>query len=420
MSSEIEIKNSKINVNIYKYYAMFAYDWLFYYAIEVLYLTIVKGFTMSHIMYISSFYAFFSFIWQLCGNFILEKLGLKRSIIFGNIFVIANVCIYLFGNGFGIFIFANFLGSLGFSLKSLAEGTILYSSLKTIGKRESYSKVEGSANAKYHYLNAVTAILSGFLFTINPYIPVVLCLVCSIVSFYISTKFKNVENKEEEEPTRIKDIIKEFGSLMKSNRSKSIFLFAFVFYGVISVANKLYKALLIDLAIGNEYITIIVCLYTIFVGIGAKSLFYIEKITKNKTLTIFVYFFMIAMLFVGVIGVNGTLSIYSLSILMLSLVVMGLIQGAYRVAIKKYVMSFTTSKIRTKIMAAYYMFENLGTTLILLVSGFLLEFMSNSIACIIFVASSFLVLLLVLRYMKNRIGLKPEQYDPKDINNVKV
>lgn len=42
MIEEVTKKNAKVNIKIYKYYKMFAYDWLFYYAISVLFLTTIK------------------------------------------------------------------------------------------------------------------------------------------------------------------------------------------------------------------------------------------------------------------------------------------------------------------------------------------------------------------------------------------
>lgn len=99
---------------------------------------------------------------------------------------------------------------------------------------------------------------------------------------------------------------------------------------------------------------------------------------------------------------------------------MGLVHGAYRVALKKYILSFTTHKIRNRITATYYIFENLGSALLSAALGLLLKFTTNSIACIIFAIISFIIIALVIYYMKGRIGLRPEQYAPKDINNVKL
>ena len=87
---------------------------------------------------------------------------------------------------------------------------------------------------------------------------------------------------------------------------------------------------------------------------------------------------------------------------------MGLVQGAYRVALKKYILSFTTHKIRNRITSTYYIFENLGSALLSASLGLLLNYTTNSIACIIFATTSFVIIALVIYYMKGRIGLRPE------------
>ena len=166
--------------------------------------------------------------------------------------------------------------------------------------------------------------------------------------------------------------------------------------------------------------TVIVCIVSIFIGIGAKHLFSIEKITRNKTLKFLSIAFVIALLFVGIVGTSSSLNITNMSILLISLSLMGLVQGAYRVALKKYILSFTTHKIRNGITSAYYIFENLGSALLSASLGLLLNYTTNSIACIIFATISFVIIALVIYYMKGRIGLRPEQYAPKDINNVKI
>ena len=65
MRNEIIEKKARKNIDLYKKYKMFSYDFLFCYAISVLYLTTTKGFSMSQIMYLSSAYSIFSIIFFL-------------------------------------------------------------------------------------------------------------------------------------------------------------------------------------------------------------------------------------------------------------------------------------------------------------------------------------------------------------------
>ena len=308
----------------------------------------------------------------------------------------------------------------GFTLKNISESSILYSSLRKLNKAPDFSKIEGKANSKYYYYDAFASFISGFLFVFNNYLPMILCCINLLISLIISLYFSNVDKKEEQEKFTIKDMISETKNILQSNRLKALYLFSFIFTGIVSVSTTLYKAILIDIGIKDEYTTIIVCIVSIFIGVGAKSLFSIEKITRNKTLKFLSIGFILALFIVGILGVTSTLNLFNLSTLLVCLSLMGLVQGAYRVALKKYILSFTTHKIRNRITSAYYIFENIGSALLSFLLGILLNYTSNSIACIIFASVSFIAIILVLYYMRGRIGLRPEQYDPKDINNVKI
>lgn len=421
MEREINEVRAKRNVTLYKKYKIFAYDFLFYYAVEVLFFTTVKGFSMSELMYISAIYTFSAFFWQLFGSLIVEKLGLKKSIILGNFLVSINCFLYIVSSSFWMYNFANFFLALGFSLKGLSESSLLYSSLKKIGRREEFTKIEGKSNSKFYYLDGFSSILSGFLFIINGYLPFICCFICTLASLVMSFKFKDFKKEdEEEEQIGIIETFKGIKEVVSNKRSKSILLLAFVFWGIVSTINMLYKAIIIDIGIIEQYSTLVVCLVTIFVGFGSRCVYGIEKVTKNKTLTIFSYSLIVCSIIIGIIGIYSKLNMVSVSILLMALAIIGVIQGAYRIAMKKYVLSFTTSKIRIKMTSAYYIVENLGKTLILFISGLILEFTTNSIACLLFSIISLVLLINILKFMKGKLGLRPEQYSPEDINYTEI
>lgn len=419
MEKEVIERKARKNISLYRKYKMFSYDYVFYYAISVLYLTTTKGFSMSQVMYLESFFAIFSIIFYLIGNRIVNKLNLKVSTILGNVFLIVNVIFYIFGNSYKIFILSYMLSALGFTLKNITESSILYSSLRKIGKRSEFTKIEGRSNSKYYYYDAFASLIAGFLFIINSYIPIILCGINILVSLVISLYFSNVD-KAKEENYSIKDVIVETKSILSSNRLKAIYLFSFIFTGIVAVSSVLYKAIILDIGIKEQYSTIVVCIMSIFVGIGAKTLFHVEKMTKNKTLKFFSLNYVMSLGIVGVMGILKKLDMFTMSAILIALSLMGYIQGAYRVALKKYTLSFTTHEIRNRITSTYYIFENVGKALFTFLIGLLLNYTSNSIACIIFAGVSFVVMLFVLYYMRGRLGLKPEQYAPEDINNIKL
>lgn len=423
MEKNVERYALEKNVKLYKKYKMFAYDWVFFYSISVMYFTLTKGFSTSQVMYISAFYTLFFSLLQLPAHFMEKRIGLKKSMIIGNAFSMITMLVYIFANDFKIFLGVQLFNALAFVLKGSSESSLVCTSLKRLDAYDKFDKIEGIANARYYFLEGLSAIVSGFLFTLNDYIPVILCFVITVISFAISFKFYDVELEVDKDDRKsIKRLFIDFFDMLSVNRLKSIFLVGSIFSGIIYVSINLYKLLLMDLKLDTNYITIIICFFTVFAGFGSKLQFYLQKILKNKTLTIYSKAFILSLGLIGIFGVIGKLNIVTLSFILFFLCIMGIIQGAYKVAIRRYTLSFTTSKIRGRISSVYYMFEYLGTTIISFAVGFLLEINSitSSIATIIVAIIAFGVMEVILRYIDGKLGLKPEQYDEKERNNVEI
>jgi hypothetical protein len=177
---------------------------------------------------------------------------------------------------------------------------------------------------------------------------------------------------------------------------------------------------LLDIGFSATYVTVLAAFYTAFQGIGSKLEFFFEKITKKKTLTILTITYITCLGVMGLLGLLKIINLFTTSNLLLILSIMGFLHGAYRVALKKYTVSFTTSKIRTRITSIGLMFEYLGTTIISFIAAYLLNYVSDSIACIVVCVIGLFVMYGIIRFMDGRLGLKPEQYAAKDINNVKL
>lgn len=76
MRSKEEIqKMRKTNMKIFPTYKKLAWDYLFFYTIDFLFLTQIKGISGADVVLKSKFYAFFSIILQIPANIIVEFLG---------------------------------------------------------------------------------------------------------------------------------------------------------------------------------------------------------------------------------------------------------------------------------------------------------------------------------------------------------
>lgn len=74
-------KIRKSNMKLYPIYQMIGLDFIFYYGIEVLFLSQVKGISDSNIVLASSIYAIFHIITQMPIMIIVNKIGKRKSIL---------------------------------------------------------------------------------------------------------------------------------------------------------------------------------------------------------------------------------------------------------------------------------------------------------------------------------------------------
>lgn len=74
---------------------------------------------------------------------------------------------------------------------------------KTDKKGEIFSHIDGKGYSKYCYIAAASKVLSGYLFTINPYIPLILCLVALTFVAIVAYNFIEIEDYTEEKVEKI-------------------------------------------------------------------------------------------------------------------------------------------------------------------------------------------------------------------------
>ena len=119
----------KTNMRIFPTYKKLAWDYLFFYTIDFLFLTQIKGISAADVMLKSTFYAFFSIVLQLPANVIVEFLGRKNSLILGNILSCLYMVIIMMSRNLFDLIIAEFFSAMSFTIKNVAEPSLLNESI---------------------------------------------------------------------------------------------------------------------------------------------------------------------------------------------------------------------------------------------------------------------------------------------------
>lgn len=413
----------KNNMKIFPFYKMFAWDLLFYYAISFLFLTQVKGFTASQVLLADSFYSFFRIIFQIIGIKIVDILGKQKSLILGNTLNSISILILILGNSFSLLVLLNFIQAIGYSLNSLCEQTLLSDSIPTSSSSSSiYSKINGKGTSLFYKFDAISSITTGFLYAINPYIPMILCFGCCLTSAIISLSFSeppvtSIQSKKETIGfiSYYKDIFKAFKQIIKSNRLKSLLIFSLCFYGVLTVFNTLRSSILVDINVPEQYFGIILAVMQIISSISAKKQEWFHKKLQNRALTWFSLSISISFIITGLLITCNISFTVSIICILLTIILVGIVKGPYYTLMDRYFNSFSNPNVNTKIFSVKALVENLGRVILSSFASFLLGITTTAYTFIILGCTLFIVFIFLLDYMKSKLGLKPEEYSKEDL-----
>ena len=413
-------KNLK-SIKLFPIYKLFAYDLLFYYAVQMLFLHNIKGVSIANIVLLGSLYSVFQLIFQIPASFVVDKIGYKKCIIVGNTLCTTAILTYILANSFNIIVLGDFQMALGFALKSVSESPFLFTIMKKESMQDDSAKIEAKGSSLYFVAEAIASIVSGYLYIINPYIPIILCALAMLASTTLSIKFddSSIVKKDGEKPNEseyIEDMKLGFKFILHSERLKALLLFAGVAAGIVAVAGNFSKAFMTDIGISSITFGFITSALNIISAIGSSNQGKFENKTRKKTLSYIAITYVAVFFFVGIPHIIGFNTNILICIGFIAFSLQNFLKGIYRVLMKKYLNNFTTSSIRPKIMSVYYFCEMLGSAILLFLASKTLELINIGIAYIIFGVVLIITIMLVLEYMRTRIGLKPDQYNEKDIN----
>ena len=388
METSKNTTNMSDNMKIFPLYKALAWDTLFYYAIEFLFLTGVKGLSAAQVLFVDAFYPLFKFILEIPSNIIVQKLGKRRSLILGNLFVVADLLLLILATNIYMIILAWFFSGFGYALKGLTESNLLYDSIPKTDKRgDIFAKIDGRANSIYYYFDAISAISTGFLFVVNGYLPMLLSLGVCIISLLLSLRFKDVDTSPnpdtQSHATSTKQILKDLKQTTKfiinSKRLRSLVIFNGFFCAFLAMYSSLRSSY------------------------------------ENRTLSIFATRTTISFIILGLSTMIGLNFALTLEIILVMMAIQYAIKGPFYTLIKRYLNNFTTSNMRTKISLVTDLLYSILSALLRLFCSFLLGFTTTAYVYVILGCIFTVFFIFLLDYMKNTVGLKPEQYPEKEI-----
>ncbi|MBO5478874.1 MAG: MFS transporter [Clostridia bacterium] len=425
MNNQKEInKIKRNNAKIYPIYKMFSWDLLFFYSIEFLFYTITKKVTASEVLIINGFYLLFRILMQVPAVAITDFLGKRKSIILGNVMLIIYILILILFPGAISIIIADLIFALGYDMKTIAESNLLYDSVSTRGGEGLYSKLDAKGGSWYYILDGIASLIAGYLFVMNNYLPMFICLGFVVISTILSFRFKDVYEVKKEKKQHLgmlntikdykNDLKSSFKFILKSKRMKAFILFQIVFYSVIEIVDTYNSDLLINIGIPEEQFSMIFAILTFIGGISLSLKRPIEKKFKNRTLSFISLTYIFACIIIGAVASNWKSgSIIPIVLMMFALQRMD--TSIWYILEAKYLKNFTKEDMRNKITFTYEFIGGIAASIFSILGGLLLEVVNVENAFLIIGLLSLASMVVALDYMRKRFGLKPEEYQKEDI-----
>lgn len=408
------------NIKLYPIYKMFSWDLLFYYAIIFLFFTEVKGISAADVLLAESLYPIFKVILLFPATILISKIGKRKSLIFGNLAIALSTLTYILSTNFEAILLGEFFCAVGYIIKGICETNMLYDSLEKNEKRGiTFSKIDGKASSLYYYIDGVSSVISGFLFAINGYLPMIFCLLTNIISVIMATNFGEIDDLQEKQKVKINKEINELRktlkNIFKSTRLRNLLIFGAVFAGILASLITLRSSLLSDIKVPAQYFGIIFAIFGIISGIAAKNQHKIHSRFRNKTLASLALPVVISCIFLGLWCTIGLDYVTTLVVALTIFFIQYVAKGPFHTLIRQYLNNFTNSSLRNKISSCYNMLESLFRAGICMFASFLLRYTSTANTLIIIGCIATVVIVLMLDNMRKKVGLKPDEYKEKDI-----
>lgn len=303
-------KSIKLSNKIYPIFYGLSSDLIFFIEVNTLFLTTVKGLTTSEINFMTTIGVLVALVFYLLSHKIINKIGNLYSIKLGTLLLLISALLFTFSTNLIFFVLAEIFYEVGFVFKCV-EQVVLNNNLIYQNKENDFIKIKTKATTIYSIVTMIATFIAGFLFNINPYLPMFICILICFNNFIMAHYIYevNFDNKELELKKNYKF---SFNKIMII----TILVYGLI-YGTITVCqtnDKLFIQYELQDFLKSNSVTLVMSIILFLSRVSRLILNLIfEKIYdkfKNRTLYL-IYFGLLISVSLFVIGKIFFTSIYS-------------------------------------------------------------------------------------------------------------
>lgn len=275
--------------------------------------------------------------------------------------------------------------------------------------------------------NGIACLSAGYLFVLNNYLPVLICLGFVIISTVLSFGFKDIYSTNKKERNNIGKLLKDysldlkesFRFITKSRRMKSYIIFGAIFYGIIKIIDTYKSDLLISKGIPEEQFSMIFAVLTLLAGLAVTLSRKMHKKFRNRTLSFISLLYIGACVLIG-IATNVCTNSVSIPIILTMYAVLKMCSAIWYILEYKYLKNFSTEEMRNRIMFTYELIGGIVASTMSVIGSWVLEKFGVDSSFLLVSLVALIAIVLSLDYMRTRFGLNPEEYRKEDIEMKEV
>ncbi|MDO5003950.1 MAG: MFS transporter [bacterium] len=202
-------------------------DLLFWVAINTLFLTIVKNFTASQIVSLTSVSLIVCILFQVPLLNLIKKIGNTKSVRLGALLLLLSSILLTFGTNYIVVALGQILYEVSFTFQNMAN-VILKNNLELQNRQNEYIRYRTNASTVYATVTMIISFIASFMFNINNYLPMICCILSCFICFLLSFNMIDYSDNDCIKTTTQKQKVKIFKN---ENYSKPI-IFAIISYGL--------------------------------------------------------------------------------------------------------------------------------------------------------------------------------------------
>jgi MFS family permease len=184
--------------------------------------------SFSQAMSIYSVSLLIGLVLELPSGALADMIGRRKTVLVGRLFAIASYITYFYARSFPMFLLANILYQLNWTMESGAQSALLYDSLKE-NKQEKkwYQHIESKTYMYCTMIMVLGCVVGGYAYQIQPHLPYAICIVAAVISFGIAWFFEepHIDSEKWSLPSYIRQNVEGVKHVVRFSAIRWITLF---------------------------------------------------------------------------------------------------------------------------------------------------------------------------------------------------